>query len=172
MNNKLILQHNCKTVRSSSLLLTSWFTKNDKGLCFIIIIWTFSSCYCWTLNAPPVTCSPILDMHLHRNSKSTSLFRKESSVSAGSMWFFWALICWFWLTSFFSLFGHLVGIMCPGVFLGVGVNFRSVRYKLYVISARSQKFSHRIKNCLYWDMSQIHSWGMLEIQNYTMRTLN
>ena len=103
--------------------------------------------YCSNLRNPPLKHHLwgvlwILDMHLHRSSKSTSLFRNKNSIIGGSIRFFWALICWFWSTSFF-LYSATMMALCVRVFFCVINYFRSVRYKMHVISARSSKFFHR-----------------------------
>ena len=45
----------------------------------------------------------ILDMHLHRSSKLTTIFRTWCVVFVLVMRFFWSIICWFWLILFFFI---------------------------------------------------------------------
>ena len=54
----------------------------------------------------------ILDMHLHRSSKSTSFFRNKSSFGAGSMRFFWSIICLVWLETYDFHVSTMVNFSC------------------------------------------------------------
>ena len=88
---------------------------------------------------------------VHRSSKSTSLFTNKISVSARSMQYCWALICWFWLTSFFSLFYHHGRHYVAGVFflVSASISLNSLDNTVLTdrISARSSKFSLRKYSC-------------------------